>query len=103
MIDLINSNILFTTAVLDSIPKNNLKKYTLFTPNPYKNIKTMEDLQNINLDNYWMPFTPNRKFKSDPRLIVASEGMYYKTQDGRSVLMGNNDNRILLRSSTSKR
>jgi len=27
MIDLINSNILFTTAVLDSIPKNNLKKY----------------------------------------------------------------------------
>ena len=48
----------------------------------------MEDLQNINLDNYWMPFTPNRKFKSDPRLIVASEGMYYKTQDGRSVLDG---------------
>ena len=48
----------------------------------------MEDLQNINLDNYWMPFTPNRKFKSDPRLIVASEGMHYKTQDGRSVLDG---------------
>ena len=48
----------------------------------------MEDLQNINLDNYWMPFTPNRKFKSDPRLIVASEGMHYETQDGRKVLDG---------------
>ena len=48
----------------------------------------MEDLQNINLDNYWMPFTPNRKFKSDPRLIVASEGMHYTTQDGRKVLDG---------------
>ena len=48
----------------------------------------MEDLQNINLDNYWMPFTPNRNFKSDPRLIVASEGMHYETQDGRKVLDG---------------
>jgi len=48
----------------------------------------MKELQNINLDNYWLPFTPNRKFKSDPRLLVASEGMYYETQDGRKVLDG---------------
>ena len=48
----------------------------------------MEESKNLNLDNYWMPFTPNRKFKSDPRLLVGSEGMYYTTQDGRKVLDG---------------
>ena len=48
----------------------------------------MEESKNLNLENYWMPFTPNRKFKSDPRLLVGSEGMYYTTQDGRKVLDG---------------
>ncbi len=40
------------------------------------------------LDAYWMPFTPNRRFKSDPRLIVGAQGMYYQTADGRQVLDG---------------
>jgi len=48
----------------------------------------MNNPKNINLDNYWIPFTPNRKFKSDPRLLVASEGMHYETQDGRKILDG---------------
>jgi beta-alanine--pyruvate transaminase len=33
-----------------------------------------------------MPFTPNRKFKQSPRLIVGSEGLYYDLADGRRVL-----------------
>jgi len=40
------------------------------------------------LDAYWMPFTANRAFKAAPRLMVAAEGMYYTTDDGRKVLDG---------------
>jgi len=35
-----------------------------------------------------MPFTPNRAFKADPRMVVRAEGMYYYTPDGRAVLDG---------------
>ena len=37
------------------------------------------------LDAFWMPFTANRQFKADPRLLVAAKGMYYRTEDGREV------------------
>jgi len=40
------------------------------------------------LNSYWMPFTANRQFKSNPRLIVGADGMYFKTADGRDVLDG---------------
>lgn len=40
------------------------------------------------LDAFWMPFTPNRAFKADPRMIVRAEGMHYFTPDGRAVLDG---------------
>jgi beta-alanine--pyruvate transaminase len=40
------------------------------------------------LDAFWMPFTPNRAFKADPRMVVRAEGMYYYTPDGRAVLDG---------------
>ncbi len=40
------------------------------------------------LDSYWMPFTPNRRFKAQPRTVVRAEGMYYYTADGRAVLDG---------------
>ncbi len=42
----------------------------------------------INLEHYWMPFTPNKNFKSDPRIIVSAQGMYYKSSDGRDILDG---------------
>ena len=38
------------------------------------------------LDNYWMPFTANRQYKGNPRLLEKSEGMYYTDVDGRQVL-----------------
>jgi beta-alanine--pyruvate transaminase len=41
-----------------------------------------------NLDAYWMPFTSNRQFKAQPRLLVAAEGMHYRAADGRRVLDG---------------
>lgn len=40
----------------------------------------------LNLEPLWMPFTANRLFKSSPRLLVAAEGMYYTTADGRTIL-----------------
>ncbi len=40
------------------------------------------------LDPLWMPFTANRQFKKDPRLLVAAQGMYYTTHDGRRILDG---------------
>ncbi|MDB5452223.1 MAG: aspartate aminotransferase family protein [Caulobacteraceae bacterium] len=38
------------------------------------------------LDAYWMPFTPNKRFKAQPRQVVRAEGMYYTADDGRAVL-----------------
>ena len=39
-----------------------------------------------NLDAFWIPFTPNRRFKADPRLIVAAKDMHYTSHDGRQIL-----------------
>lgn len=40
------------------------------------------------LDAFWMPFTANRQFKANPRLLARAEGMHYFTVDGREVLDG---------------
>ena len=37
---------------------------------------------------FWMPFTANRQFKAQPRLLSEASGMYYKTPDGDRVLDG---------------
>lgn len=41
-----------------------------------------------NLDAFWMPFTANRQYKENPRILVAAEGMYYTAADGRKILDG---------------
>ena len=38
------------------------------------------------MESFWLPFTPNRQFKENPRLFVAAEGMHYVTSDGRRIL-----------------
>jgi beta-alanine--pyruvate transaminase len=40
----------------------------------------------ISLDEYWMPFTPNREFKSDPKMVVRAEGMYYWNDRGDKLI-----------------
>jgi beta-alanine--pyruvate transaminase len=45
-------------------------------------------LAHQDLDAFWMPFTANRQFKSNPRLLARAEGMSYWTADGREVLDG---------------
>ena len=47
-----------------------------------------ETLADINMDPLWMPFTANRQFKQQPRLLVSAKDMYYTAIDGREILDG---------------
>jgi len=38
------------------------------------------------LSAFWMPFTANRQFKANPRMITGAKDMHYHTSDGREVL-----------------
>jgi len=49
-------------------------------------IEPSAELSPNDLEAYWMPFTPNRAFKKNPRLISRAKDLYYYTPDGRSVL-----------------
>src|SRR4029434_2539412 len=40
----------------------------------------------ISLDEYWMPFTPNRDFKADPKMVVRAEGMFYWNDRGEKII-----------------
>jgi beta-alanine--pyruvate transaminase len=40
------------------------------------------------LESHWMPFTANRSYKAQPRLLSRAKGMHYWTPEGRKVLDG---------------
>ena len=40
------------------------------------------------LSHLWMPFTANKQFKAQPRLLAGAKGMYYTSADGRQILDG---------------
>lgn len=40
------------------------------------------------LSHLWMPFTANRQFKAQPRMLASAKGMYYTSLDGRQILDG---------------
>ena len=48
----------------------------------------MSTTRELDLSTYWMPFTANRQFKRDPRLVKAADGIYYRTPDGRRLIDG---------------
>lgn len=48
----------------------------------------MPNLSPEELQSYWMPFTANRQFKSDPRLVVGADRMHFTLADGRKLLDG---------------
>lgn len=37
---------------------------------------------------WWMPFTANRQFKAQPRLLAEARGMFYRSHDDREILDG---------------
>ncbi|RTL29430.1 MAG: aspartate aminotransferase family protein [Burkholderiales bacterium] len=42
----------------------------------------------LNLDAFWMPFTANRDYKQNPRLLSKAKDMHYWTPEGRQILDG---------------
>ncbi|WP_027948409.1 aspartate aminotransferase family protein [Haliea salexigens] len=45
-------------------------------------------LTRAQLEAHWMPYTGNRQFKRDPRMIVAADGVHFIDDSGRRVLDG---------------
>lgn len=48
----------------------------------------VSDRLNDDMSAYWMPFTPNKAFKANPRLLASADGLYFTTTDGRQVFDG---------------
>ncbi|MDH3917417.1 MAG: aminotransferase class III-fold pyridoxal phosphate-dependent enzyme, partial [Rhodospirillales bacterium] len=48
-------------------------------------MNTVVQLAN-SLEEHWMPFTANRHFKANPRIISGAQGMYYTTDRGEQIL-----------------
>ncbi|ESQ83102.1 omega amino acid--pyruvate aminotransferase [Asticcacaulis sp. AC466] len=49
-------------------------------------MNTHASTENIHLENFWMPFTPNKAFKARPKLLVSARDMHYRDVDGREIL-----------------
>jgi beta-alanine--pyruvate transaminase len=48
----------------------------------------MDSAVSNSLNEFWMPFTANRQYKTAPRLLVAAKDMHYTSHDGRQILDG---------------
>lgn len=48
----------------------------------------MTNTNTPDMSNLWMPFTANRQFKQQPRLLAKAKGMYYTSTEGKTVLDG---------------
>lgn len=57
------------------------KKITQWSAN--MSIKT--DINSLNYRAHWLPFSANRNFQQDPRIIVSANGAYLKDQHGREI------------------
>ena len=40
----------------------------------------------VDMENFWMPFTANKQFKAAPRILKSAKGMYFTTIDDKKVL-----------------
>jgi beta-alanine--pyruvate transaminase len=49
-------------------------------------LRDQVEARRISLDEYWMPFTPNRDFKADPKMIVRADGMFYWNDRGEKLI-----------------
>lgn len=44
--------------------------------------------EDLNLQNWWMPFTANRRFKKKPRLLQKAKGVHYYDERNKPILDG---------------
>jgi beta-alanine--pyruvate transaminase len=53
-----------------------------------KNIMSSENRPSVpnSLNEHWMPFTANKDFKANPRLITEAKGMYLKNHHGKTMI-----------------
>ena len=51
-----------------------------------QNLSPPVALTRSELEALWLPFTANRQFKANPRMLARASGMYYWTADGRKIL-----------------
>lgn len=42
-------------------------------------------MNTVNTEAFWMPFTSNRDFKNEPRLVSSANHHYYQSDDGRQI------------------
>jgi beta-alanine--pyruvate transaminase len=54
--------------------------------NTVTDAKHLTQKSEIDMSNFWMPFTANKQFKAAPRLFKGAKGMYYTTVDDRQVI-----------------
>ena len=47
---------------------------------------TDPNLTAASMQSHWMPFSPNKEFKAEPRMFARAKGMYFHTPDGREVI-----------------
>lgn len=48
----------------------------------------MSNHAEINLNFNWLPFTPNRDFRRDPKILARAKGMFYYDPAGRPIVDG---------------
>ena len=65
---------------LDTLPEVTTMGHAEFT------LRNQPAQKPLSLDEFWMPFTPNRDFKADPRIVVRAEGMYYWNDRGEKII-----------------
>jgi len=52
----------------------------------FKKLADMQDQSDMQA--YWMPYTPNRYFRKNPKIMVSAKGVYYTDDHGRKLLDG---------------
>ena len=50
------------------------------------NLREVPQANTASMDAYWMPFTPNREFKRDPKMVVRAEGVYLWNDRGEKLI-----------------
>ena len=58
------------------------------------NTETVQNQENLNTSDqtdmqaYWMPYTPNRYFRKNPKIMAQAKGIYYTDNRVRKLLDG---------------